>query len=57
MGTGTMDKFVENNGEMQFANSQSSRDLRASSEPGTQLMEAIDTPATFFASSRFQRER
>ncbi len=31
MGTGKMDNIIGNNGEMQFANGQSSRDLRASS--------------------------
>ena len=45
-----MNNIIEDNGEDQFANGQSSRDLRVSSDAGeleTQLMEAIDNIGDF----------
>ena len=46
-----MNNFIGNNGEVQFANGQSSRDLRVGSharELETQLMEVIDSTGDFF---------
>jgi len=54
-----MDNIIGNKGEVQFANGQSSRDLRATlcgAEQETQLMEAVDNVGTSLVSSRFQRE-
>jgi hypothetical protein len=45
-----MNNIVEDHGRNQFANNQSSRDLRAGSDAAelkTQLMEAIDNVADF----------
>jgi hypothetical protein len=48
MVNGQMDNLVENNGEVQFANGQSNRDLRVSPERRMQLMEAVDRAYDLF---------
>ena len=56
-----MDSIVHNCDQDQFANGQSSRDLRVSpdpTEPRIQFIETIDSSGDFFlASSTVQRER